>query len=91
MKDADGVGQKMCDSFQGFGGAFGTAGQIEDECFAAARGYGARQNRGGSFLETFAAHFFGDTGNETGGDVLSGFGSRVARTDAGASGCDDQI
>ena len=46
---------------------------------------------GGSFFHAFAAHFFGDAGDDAVGDGDGGFGSVVARADAGAAGGEDDV
>jgi len=58
MYDLDGVDDERRDGVEGFDGAFGTAGEIEDERCAADGSGAARQNGARSFFEAFAAHFF---------------------------------
>jgi hypothetical protein len=54
-------------------------------------GDATREDGRGRFFGAFAAEFFGDAGNGALGDVKSGFGSVVARAEAGAARGEDQI
>lgn len=83
--------QQIGDGFQGFEGAFGAAGKIDDQRAMTDDGNAAGQYGSGCFLCAFAAEFFGDARNGAFRDVESGFGSIVARSEAGAAGGEDQI
>jgi hypothetical protein len=91
VQHCDGVGEEIGDGVEGFDRAFGAAGKIDDERAMTDDGYAARQDGGGSLLGTFAAKFFGDARNGAFGDVERGFGSIVARAEAGATGGEDEI
>jgi hypothetical protein len=54
-------------------------------------GNATRKHRCGSLLGTFAAHFFGEAGNDFFGDFQCGFGSVIAWAEAGAAGGEDQV
>jgi hypothetical protein len=53
--------------------------------------YGARQNCGRRFLQAFAAHFFGYSGNYAIRDGLCGFRRIVTRADSGAARGENEI
>ena len=91
VEDLDGVGEEVGDGFEGLDRAFGAAGEIDDEGFGADGGDGAGEDGGGSLFCAFAAHFFGNAGDEAVGYGDGGFGSVVARADAGAAGGEEQI
>jgi hypothetical protein len=78
-------------SFEGFDRAFGAAWKINDEGLTSDGGDSAGKDRGGSFLDTFAANFFGDAGNGAISDFEGGFGSGVAWTQAGAAGSEEDV
>jgi hypothetical protein len=91
VEDSNGVGEKVGHGVQGFDGAFGAAGKIDDEGAMPDDGDATREDGGGRFFGAFAAEFLGDAGNGALGDVQSGFGSIVARAEAGAAGGEDEI
>ena len=91
MNDLDGVDDQRCDGVEGFDRAFGAAWEIENESCAADGGRTARENRAGSFFQSFAAHFFGESRNHFVGDGLCGFRSDIARAEASAPGGKNQI
>ena len=91
VEDVDCVWQQVGDGFEGFDGAFGAAGEIDDQRVVAGGGDAAREDGGGSFLQAFTAHFFGDAGDDAVGDGLRGFGGVVAGADTGAAGGGDEI
>lgn len=91
VEDLDRVGEQVGDRFEGLDGAFWAAGEIENQRFVASGGDAAGEDGCWSLLGTFAAHFFGNAGDEAVGDGLGGFGSVVARADAGAAGSGDQV
>jgi hypothetical protein len=91
VEDLDRVGEQVGDRFEGFDGAFGAAGKIDDKGFVASGGDATGEDGCWSFLGAFAAHFFGDAGDEPVGNGLGGFGRVVARADAGAARSGDQV
>jgi len=91
VEDSNGVGEKVRHGVQGFDGAFGAAGKIDDEGAMPDDGDATREDGGGRFFGAFAAEFLGDAGNGALGDVQSGFGSIIARAEAGAAGGEDEI
>jgi hypothetical protein len=91
VKDMDGVGQQVGDSFKGFDGAFWAAGEIDDQGFAAGGDYAAGEDGCRRLLQAFAAHFFGDAGDDAVGDGLGGFGGVIAGTDSGTAGRGDEV
>jgi hypothetical protein len=91
VEDLDGVGEQLGEGVERFDGAFWAAGKIEDEGNVADDGDTARQDGGGCLLGTFAAHFFGEAGNHSFGDVEGGFGRVVTGAEAGAAGGEDEI
>ena len=86
VENVDGVWQKVGDGVKGFGGPLRTSRQIDDDCFAADYTDGAGKNCGRRFFEAFAAHFFGDAGNDAVGDAFSRLRSVIAGADASAAG-----
>ena len=91
VEDSNGVGEKVGHGVQGFDGAFGAAGKIDDEGAMPDDGDATREDGGGRFFGAFAPEFFGDAGNDALGNVDGGFGSVVARAEAGAAGGEDEI
>lgn len=91
MEDVDCVGQQVGDGFEGFDGAFWAAGEIDDQGFATGGGDAAGEDGCRRLLQAFAAHFFGDAGDDAVGDGLGGFGGVVAGADTGAAGGGDEI
>src|SRR5271165_1664800 len=81
----------MGDGVERFDGAFGTAGKIDDERVMADDGDAAREDGSGSLFGSFPSQFLGNARNDALGDIESGFGSIVARAEAGAAGRKDQI
>src|ERR1700752_3764890 len=79
VNDLNGMDNERRDGVQGFYGAFGTAGKVEDKRGAADGGGTPRQNGAGGFFQALAAHLFRKTGNHFVGDGLGGFGCNVAR------------
>ena len=91
MEDLDGVGKELGEGVERFDGAFGAAGKIEDEGMVAGDRDTTGQHGGGSLLGTFAAHFFGESGDHSFGDIERGLGSVVAGAEAGAAGGENEI
>src|SRR5579871_4567508 len=81
----------MGDGVEGFDRAFRAAGEIDDDGFVADDGDSTRQQRRGGLFGAAAADFFGQAGNDAVGYIEGGFGSVVARAEAGASGGEENI
>jgi hypothetical protein len=91
VKNMHCMGKQMGDRFQRFHRTFRTAWQIYDQGLVAHRTHRAREDRGGSFLLAFAAHFFGYAGDYAIGDCLGGFRGVVAGADSGAAAGYDYV
>jgi len=65
VDDLDGVNHQVRNGVERFDGAFGAAGEIENERGAANGGGTARENRTRRFLQPFAAHLFSEIANRT--------------------------
>jgi hypothetical protein len=87
----DGVRQERGEGVEGFHGPFGAAGKIEDQGVMAHNGDAAREDRRGSLLGAFAAHLFGEAGNDFFRDFHRSFRRVISRTEPGAAGGEDQI
>ena len=59
VEDLDGVGEELGEGVEGFNGAFGAAGKIENQGEVTDDGDSAGQDSVGSLLGSFPAHFFG--------------------------------
>ena len=90
-EDLDSVGEKVCHGIEGFDGAFGAAGEINDNRLVADDRDTPREHGVWSLLDTFAANLLGETRNRAIGDVEGGFGSRVTWPEAGAAGGEKKV
>ena len=91
VNNLDAVRKKSSNGVEGLDGALRTAGQIEDERFAANGSDSARQDGARSVLKALAAHLFRHARNQPVGDRLRGFRRGVAWADSSATGSKDKI
>src|SRR5215813_263840 len=91
VKNADGVGKEFSEGVERLNGTFGAAGKIQDERTLAHHGDAAGKHGGGRLLSAFAAHLFGEAGNDFFGNLHSGLRRVVPRAQSCAAGGEDQI
>jgi hypothetical protein len=90
-QDFDGVGEEVCDCVEGFDGALGAAGKIQNDGLVTNDGDAAGEDGRGSLLDSFAADFLGEAGDSAIRNVKSGFGCGVAGAEAGATCGKEQV